>query len=300
MFSFLRRHRLRHRLRSVCARACVPRGSACYPCFAQRVRLTTFISLQKNVRWLPDLVGKVLGAAVRRQPPTGLLEEQGLYTTQRPLANPLIWFHANTSGVYHPMLLVICVTWSLLHRRQHSFGCLCDTTLLARDCCDKSLSRRAHAAPTPAAEGRQHAPARADGGHRRAGECVLCLPLIHRVVVEYNEKVLILVTVRCNDTLELLRTSLPERVLLVRAPTDADVPVSRFLRHWRPCIGVMVTAELAPNLILTSRAVCPLPPSPLRTGGCSVAIPSSAHSTLSCNPVVRARHLAACCSMVPT
>lgn len=91
----------------------------------------------------------------------------------------------------------------------------------------------------------------------RAGEVVLCLPIIHRVVVEYNEKVLILVTVRCEDTLTLLRSSLPERVLLVRAPVDATVPVRRFLDHWKPCLGVFLTEWLAPNLILEAAQVCP-------------------------------------------
>jgi 3-deoxy-D-manno-octulosonic-acid transferase len=92
-----------------------------------------------------------------------------------------------------------------------------------------------------------------------AGECVLCLPLIHRVVVEYNEKVLILVTVRSEDTFRLLRTSLPERVILIRAPRDAPVPVGRFLEHWKPCIGVMVTGWLSPNLIIMSSKVRRLP-----------------------------------------
>lgn len=90
----------------------------------------------------------------------------------------------------------------------------------------------------------------ADRRRRRAGECVLCLPLIHRVVVEYNEKVLILVTVRCEDTLALLRSSLPERVLLARAPVDASLPVRGFLDHWRPCIGVFLSGWPAPNLVL--------------------------------------------------
>jgi 3-Deoxy-D-manno-octulosonic-acid transferase (kdotransferase) len=99
-----------------------------------------------------------------------------------------------------------------------------------------------------------------------AGECILCLPLIHRVVVEYNEKVLILVTVRCEDTLALLRSSLPDRVVVVRAPVDAPVPVGRFLDHWRPCICVMVTGWLPPTLILQTHRVRrrgPLSPSPL-------------------------------------
>eukprot|EP00892_Ulva_mutabilis_P000387 jgi/Ulvmu1/10349/UM061_0032.1 len=85
-----------------------------------------------------------------------------------------------------------------------------------------------------------------------AGECVFCLPLIHRVVVEYNEKVLILVTVRSEDALELLQSSLPDRVLLVRAPEDSPFAVGRFLDHWRPCIGVMMSAWLAPNLVVMS------------------------------------------------
>lgn len=89
-----------------------------------------------------------------------------------------------------------------------------------------------------------------------AGECVFCLPLIHRVVVEYNEKVLILVTVRSEDALELLHSSLPDRVLLVRAPEDSPFAVARFLDHWRPCIGVMMSAWLAPNLVVMSAQVC--------------------------------------------
>ena len=91
--------------------------------------------------------------------------------------------------------------------------------------------------------------------HCCVGECVLCLPLIHRVVVEYNEKVLILVTVRSEDALELLRSSLPDRVLLLRAPHDTPFAVNRFLEHWRPCIGVMMSAWLAPNLVVMSAQV---------------------------------------------
>jgi 3-deoxy-D-manno-octulosonic-acid transferase len=87
------------------------------------------------------------------------------------------------------------------------------------------------------------------------GECVLCLPLIHRVVVEYNEKVLILVTVRSEDALELLQSSLPDRVLLLRAPEDTPFAVCRFMEHWRPCIGVMMSAWLAPNLVVMSAQV---------------------------------------------
>lgn len=88
-----------------------------------------------------------------------------------------------------------------------------------------------------------------------AGECTLCLPLIHRVVVEYNEKVLILVTVQAEETVELLRGSLPERVHVVRSPTDAPVPVRRFLAHWQPCICVMVAQWLPPALILATHKV---------------------------------------------
>jgi 3-deoxy-D-manno-octulosonic-acid transferase len=89
-----------------------------------------------------------------------------------------------------------------------------------------------------------------------AGECVLCLPLIHRVVIEYNEKVLLLVTVRSEDALELLNSSLPDRVLLARAPHDCPFAVSRFLHHWKPCIGVMMSAWLAPNLVVMASKVC--------------------------------------------
>jgi 3-deoxy-D-manno-octulosonic-acid transferase len=92
-----------------------------------------------------------------------------------------------------------------------------------------------------------------------AGEVVLCLPIIHRVVVEYNEKVLILVTVRCEDTLTLLRSSLPERVLLARAPADATIPVRCFLEHWKPCLGVFLTEWPAPQLILESAQACSYP-----------------------------------------
>lgn len=79
--------------------------------------------------------------------------------------------------------------------------------------------------------------------------------------MEYNEKVLILVTVRSEDALELLQSSLPDRVLLVRAPEDSPFAVGRFLDHWRPCIGVMMSAWLAPNLVVMSaqvRAFCEL------------------------------------------
>ena len=91
---------------------------------------------------------------------------------------------------------------------------------------------------------------------------MLCLPLLHRVLVEYNEKVLVLLTVRCEETLRLLRSSLPERVIVVRAPEDTCVPVRRFLRHWRPCLCVMLTAWLPPNLTLTAHEVRPAPPFP--------------------------------------
>lgn len=54
--------------------------------------------VQKNLGWIPGILGSFAGAALRRQAPAGFVEQQGLYTTPRPAANPLIWFHANTAG----------------------------------------------------------------------------------------------------------------------------------------------------------------------------------------------------------
>jgi 3-deoxy-D-manno-octulosonic-acid transferase len=181
--------------------------------------------MQRNLLWLPASLCQLARSVVRREIPCGFLERQGLYEKQRPAKNPLMWFHANSAGaiVVSPYFVADCFVadyWA--HNRVSVTVSLSDSVQAA---------------------------------YSYAGECVLCLPLIHRVVVEYNEKVLILVTVRSEDALELLQSSLPDRVLLIRAPYDTPFAVSRFLEHWRPCIGVMMS-WLAPNLVVMSAQVC--------------------------------------------
>lgn len=56
--------------------------------------------LQRNVLWIPSSLIRLAGALVRRELPRGFLERQGLYQATRPLKNPLLWFHANSAGVF--------------------------------------------------------------------------------------------------------------------------------------------------------------------------------------------------------
>jgi hypothetical protein len=64
--------------------------------------------MQKNITWIPSILGSVFKAGVSRRLPIGLLEKQGLYTGQRPEASPLIWFHANTSGTILLTIIIGC------------------------------------------------------------------------------------------------------------------------------------------------------------------------------------------------
>ena len=69
--------------------------------------LTSTDALQRNAAWLPGIACSLVDSALKRRAPKGLLERQGLYSSQRPLANPLIWFHAHTAGVCSKALVVV-------------------------------------------------------------------------------------------------------------------------------------------------------------------------------------------------
>lgn len=53
---------------------------------------------------------------------------------------------------------------------------------------------------------------------------------------------------------ELAARRAPPRTTHVYTPLDGRGPVRRFLRHWRPDLGVFVESELWPNLILEAEA----------------------------------------------
>ena len=60
----------------------------------------------------------------------------------------------------------------------------------------------------------------------------------------------LLVTSGTVTSARLLAKRLPAGVLHQYAPIDAPGAVKRFLRHWRPSLGVFVESELWPNLLL--------------------------------------------------
>ncbi|GFH15610.1 3-deoxy-D-manno-octulosonic-acidtransferase, partial [Haematococcus lacustris] len=71
-------------------------------------------------------------------------------------------------------------------------------------------------------------------------ECAVALPVLFRCLLEYNDKVHIMLTVACAEALKLLQGALPARVILQMVPLDNPVSATMFMRHWRPQVGILM------------------------------------------------------------
>jgi len=84
------------------------------------------------------------------------------------------------------------------------------------------------------------------------GESLSLLPLIAALQAERPD-LAVLVTSGTQASAEILGRRLPLGALHQYAPVDTPAAVRRFLRHWRPDVGLFVESELWPNLILAAR-----------------------------------------------
>jgi 3-deoxy-D-manno-octulosonic-acid transferase len=84
------------------------------------------------------------------------------------------------------------------------------------------------------------------------GESLSLLPLIAALRAERPD-LAVLVTSGTQAAAEILAHRLPAGALHQYAPVDTPAAVRRFVRHWRPEVGLFVESELWPNLILAAR-----------------------------------------------
>ncbi|KAL6757321.1 3-deoxy-D-manno-octulosonic-acid transferase-domain-containing protein [Haematococcus lacustris] len=84
-------------------------------------------------------------------------------------------------------------------------------------------------------------------------ECAVALPVLFRCLLEYNDKVHIMLTVACADALKLLQGALPTRVILQMVPLDNPVSATMFMRHWRPQVGILMESPFLPSLVAAAR-----------------------------------------------
>ncbi len=85
------------------------------------------------------------------------------------------------------------------------------------------------------------------------GESLSHLPLVERMA-QARPDVALLVTSGTLTSAELLARRLPPGVAHQYAPIDAPHAARRFIRHWRPDLGVFVESELWPNLLWAARS----------------------------------------------
>jgi len=85
------------------------------------------------------------------------------------------------------------------------------------------------------------------------GESLSLLPLIDRIRQERPDLHL-LITSGTVTSANLLAKRLPPGVIHQFAPIDTPGAVDRFLRHWRPSVGLFAESELWPNLLAMARA----------------------------------------------
>ena len=86
------------------------------------------------------------------------------------------------------------------------------------------------------------------------GESLSLLPLIEQLARERPD-VAVLVTSGTRAAGELLARRLPGGVIHQYAPLDIPGAVTKFLRYWRPSLGVVVESELWPNLVFDAAAL---------------------------------------------
>ncbi len=85
------------------------------------------------------------------------------------------------------------------------------------------------------------------------GESLSALPLIERIRAEWP-RLTVLVTTGTVTSAKLMAERLPAGVLHQYVPVDLPGPVSRFLAHWRPGLGIVIESEFWPNLLRGARA----------------------------------------------
>ncbi len=84
------------------------------------------------------------------------------------------------------------------------------------------------------------------------GESTVALALIDALHASDRDLSFVLST-GTRTSAELVARRAPPRTRHIYAPLDRPDVVRRFLKHWRPAIGVFVESELWPNLILQAR-----------------------------------------------
>ena len=85
------------------------------------------------------------------------------------------------------------------------------------------------------------------------GEAIASLSVIEVLAAEHPD-VRVLLTTGTVTSAKLARARLPSGAIHQYVPLDNQVFVQRFLRHWRPDLGVFVESEIWPNLILEAKA----------------------------------------------
>lgn len=83
------------------------------------------------------------------------------------------------------------------------------------------------------------------------GECLAALPLIEAFV---SNGLKVLVTSGTVTSAELMQARLPQGSVHQFVPIDTPAATARFLKHWRPDVGLFVDSDLWPNLILGAKA----------------------------------------------
>ncbi|MFL4470807.1 3-deoxy-D-manno-octulosonic acid transferase [Tateyamaria armeniaca] len=80
------------------------------------------------------------------------------------------------------------------------------------------------------------------------GEAKSILPLMARIAQDHPEAALLLTSGTATSA-QAVAHRLPKRAVHQFSPLDGTGPVSRFLRHWRPDLCVLVESELWPTLL---------------------------------------------------
>jgi hypothetical protein len=77
----------------------------------------------------------------------------------------------------------------------------------------------------------------------RAGEASVALPVLFRCLLEYNEKVGVLLTTCSPEVYGLLKDTLPKRVTVQHLPLDNAVCIGMFMMKWRPQVGIIMVGK---------------------------------------------------------
>jgi 3-deoxy-D-manno-octulosonic-acid transferase len=85
------------------------------------------------------------------------------------------------------------------------------------------------------------------------GESLSLLPILERLA-EPRRGLGLLVTTGTRTSAELIARRAPPSAIHQYAPIDGPGSVRRFLRHWRPDLGVFAESELWPNLLREAKA----------------------------------------------